>query len=470
MGTQSIRMEAGREFWRGVLTAGGFTPAPRWTVNPVNGVGEYRTTVPDDIMTASHRLANELALPLGSVLLAAHAKVLSALSGEQEITTGYVVAAADASRPLPCRLTTAPGSWRALLLNSHRVASELLSHKDFPVDDLRRELGLTQAPFETVLDLTGGGGDLAEHTVLEVRISQDGDQLALGLRYRTDVLDADCAARIAGYHLAALALIAADPDAGHGRQSLLSAEELRFQLEGLAGPRRELPDRRVHELFEERVRAHPDAVAAVHGERQWTYGELNARANRLARALLARGLGREGVVAVVTERNLNWLAAVLAIFKAGGAYLPVEPHFPAGRIATTLARAGCGLVLTEPGSTTTLDQALETLPAVQALVVDAAYEEDHPDGDLGIAVAPDQLAYIYFTSGSTGEPKGAMCEHAGMLNHLFAKIDDLGIGEGQVVAQTAPQCFDISLWQLVSALLVSGRTLLVEQEDILDVP
>ena len=75
---------------------------------------------------------------------------------------------------------------------------------------------------------------------------------------------------------------------------------------------------------------------------------------------------------------------------------------------------------------------------MQTLLVDAAYAEDHADDDLGVDVAPDQLAYIYFTSGSTGEPKGAMCEHAGMLNHLYAKIDDLGIGEGQVVAQTAP--------------------------------
>src|SRR5205807_5500162 len=81
---------------------------------------------------------------------------------------------------------------------------------------------------------------------------------------------------------------------------------------------------------------------------------------------------------------------------------------------------------------------------------------------------PPQLSYIFFTSGSTGEPKGAMCEQAGMLNHLFAKIDDLRIGEGDVVAQTAPQCFDISLWQLLAALLVGGRTLLVEQEIILD--
>jgi amino acid adenylation domain-containing protein len=174
-------------------------------------------------------------------------------------------------------------------------------------------------------------------------------------------------------------------------------------------------------------------------------------------------------VAVVTERNLDWMAAVLAIFKAGGVYLPIEPHFPADRIARTLTRAGCELVLTEPGSTATLGSALEGMPGVSTLFAEAAYAEDHAGTDLGIEVGPDQLAYIYFTSGSTGEPKGAMCEHAGMLNHLYAKIEDLEIGAGQVVAQTAPQCFDISMWQLVSALLAGGRTLIVEQDVILDV-
>ena len=457
--------ESGREFWRGVLLAGGFIALPRWTLEPVPGVGEHEARIPDELVAAVRRLADELAVPLSSVLLTAHAKVLGALSGEREVSTGY--AAVEGRRPLPCRMTTEPHSWRAMLLETHRAEFALLSHADVPVDDLRRELGLTKPLFETVFDVTAeDGGELAEDTVLWVSfLEHDG---LVRLRYRTDVLDADCVARIAGYHLTALALIAADPDAEHKRQSLLSGEELHVQLHGLAGPRRKLPDRRVHELFEERVRAHPNAIAAVHGDRQWTYRQLNGRANQLARALLARGLCREGVVAVVTERNLDWMAAVLAIFKAGGAYLPIEPHFPADRIARTLSRAGCRLVLTERGSTATLDRALDSLSGVQTLFIDAAYEEDHADGDLGVDVAPDQLAYIYFTSGSTGEPKGAMCEHAGMLNHLCAKIHDLGIGEGQVVAQTAPQCFDISLWQLVSALLVGGRTLVVEQEAILD--
>jgi amino acid adenylation domain-containing protein len=478
----TVQTEADREFWRSALVAGGFSAVPRWTRDPAAGTAEHEAKMPDDLLVTLRRLADGLSVSVSSVLLAAHAKVLAILSGEREVATGYV--GRQGGQPLLCRLTTEPDSWRSLLLAAHRAESELLAHSDFPVDDLRRDLGLTGPSFETVLDPRGldpsgldgigadpigNDGDLSEHTVLWVGTSGGDGQLALQLRYRTDVVDADGAARIAGYHLTALDLLAADLDAEHRRQSLLSVEELHFQLDGLAGPRRELPDRRVHELFEQQVEAHPEAVAAVQGDRQWTYRELNGRANRLARALLARGLQREAVVAVVTERNLDWMAAVLAIFKAGGVYLPIEPHFPGDRIAAMLSRAGCGLVLTEPDSISTLDQALASLSGVQTLFIETAYGEDHPDGNLGIDVAPDQLAYIYFTSGSTGEPKGAMCEQIGMLNHLFAKIDDLEISEGQVVAQTAPQCFDISLWQLVSALLVGGRTLIVEQDVILDV-
>ncbi|MER7482638.1 amino acid adenylation domain-containing protein [Streptomyces sp. NPDC126510] len=461
-------VEADREFWRRVLTAGGVTTVPRWTADPVTGVAEHDAMLPEDLLAVLSRLADDLAVPLGSVLLAAHAKVLAALSGEHEVTTGYVAVAG--SGPLPCRLTTEAPSWRTLVLHTHRAEAELLLHKDFPVEGLRRELGLPGPSTEALFDPTDDGGELVEDAVVRVGVQRRGGRLTLRTRYRTDALDADCVARIAGYHLTALGLIAADPDAAHSGQSLVSAQERRFQIEGLAGARRELPDHRFHELFEQRVRARPDAVAAVCGDRRWSYRQLNARANQLGRALLARGLRREDVVAVVTERNLDWVAAVLAVLKAGGVYLPIEPHFPADRIAAMLTRAGCGLVLTEPGSTAMLNRALHTLRAAPALSVDAAYAEGHSDRDLGVDVAPDQLAYIYFTSGSTGEPKGAMCEHAGLLNHLHAKIDDLRIDEWQVVAQSAPQCFDISLWQLAAALMVGGQTLLVEQEAILDVP
>ncbi|GGU87540.1 amino acid adenylation protein [Streptomyces filipinensis] len=467
MGTRVETDRPEREFWSRVLTAGGATAVPRWTREPVAGTAEQETAVPDDVADAVRSLVRRSGVPISALLLAAHAKVLSALSGEQEVVTGYT--AGVHGEPLPCRLTVSPGSWRDLVAATEHTEAELLAAREFPVAELRRELGLTEPSYEVVFGPMGDDEAHVDDGVLHVRWCDRGGRLMLRLRFRTDVLDTAAAARIGGYHLAALRSMAADVHADHTRQSLLSADERQEQLEGLAGPRRPLPDARAHELFEQRVRAHPQAVAAVHGEQEWTYGELNRRANRLARALLARGLGPEDVVAVVTERNLDWLAATLAVFKAGGAYLPIEPHFPAGRITATLSRAGCRLVLTESGSTHTLEQALDTLPGCQKLLVDAAYAEPHDDGDLGTPIDAGRLAYIYFTSGSTGEPKGAMCEHAGMLNHLHAKIDDLGIGEGGVVAQTAPQCFDISLWQLISALLVGGRTLLVEQDVITDV-
>jgi amino acid adenylation domain-containing protein len=459
--------DTGREHWRRVLVAGGAATIPRWARDPAPGVGEHEETVPTELVAALRRLAVELDVRLGTVLLAAHAVVRAALSGEREVVTGYALPDATV---LPCRLTTpAGGTWRELARATQRVEDDLLRHRGFPVADLRRELGLPGPSFETVLDLGSGVRELPDGVVLRVAVVPRGDALVLRLHHRTDALDADAAARIAGYHRSALAAMAADPDAEPGRQNLLSAQELRLQLDGLAGPRRGLPDLRVHELFEQRVVRHPDAVAAVHGDRRWTYRELNSRANRLARALRARGLPREAVVTVVMERNPDWMASVLAIWKAGLAYLPLEPHFPPTRITTAVSRAGCRLVLTERGSTTTLDQALATLPGVEVLHVDAAYAEGHADHDLGVAVAADQLAYVLFTSGSTGEPKGAMCEHAGMLNHIQAKLADLGVGEGEVIPQTGPQCFDISVWQLVGGLLVGGTTLLVEQDVVLDV-
>jgi len=442
----------------------GFTVVPRWTLDPVPGIGEHEVRIPDELTAASHRLANDSALPLSSVLLTAHAKVLGALAGEHEVCTGYAV---DPHPPLPMRMTLRPRSWREVLRGIARAESDLLAHSDVPVDDRGGAPAPAEPLFETVFDPSAGRGELAEGTVLRVGFVQR-DGFVLRLRYRTEVLDATCAARIAGYHVTALSLMTADPEAEHARASLLSAEELHCQLHGLAGPLRMLPDRRTHQLFEERARAHPDAVAAVHGNRQLTYRTLNARANQLARALLKRGLARESVVGVVTERNLDWMTAVLAIFKAGGAYLPFEPHFPAERIARMLSRAGCRLVLTERGSSAVLDRALHSLSGVETLLIEAALAEGHSETDPDVNVWPQQLSYIFFTSGSTGEPKGAMCEHDGMLNHLFAKIDDLRIAERDVLAQTAPQCFDISLWQLLAALLVGGRTLLVEQEIILD--
>ncbi|MFE5942848.1 amino acid adenylation domain-containing protein [Streptomyces sp. NPDC056480] len=451
-----------------------FTAVPRWAPHPVPGTAEHTGTAMTERTAELLRTrAEEFGVPVAAILLAAHAKVLAVLSGDPEVTTGYVLPRAH--HPATCRLHVRPGTWRRLVADAHR-ALRLLP------DTERRGTDRTAAPPEIVLD-PSGEAKAPEGTPLCVSVLE-GDPRVLRLRHRTDVIDSATADRIGGYYRRALEHLVTTPDEHHERCTLVSPEEIRFQTEELAGRARLLPDRRFHELFEDQARRRPDAVVAEYRGTRWTYRDLNERANRLARALLSRGLGPEGVVAVVAERTLHWMAAVIAVFKAGGTYLPIDPHYPPGRIAVMLDRADCTFVLTQPAEATrndatrndatrndatrNLERALATRPTTRVLSIPLVAESTARGDDLAVKVTADQLAYLYFTSGSTGEPKGALCEHAGMLNHLLAKIEDLGIEEGRVVAQTASQCFDISLWQLLAGPLAGGRTLLVEQDTVLD--
>ena len=212
--------DSDREFWHGVLTGGGFTPIPRWTLDPVPGVAVCEAAVPRDLLPALRQRAAELGVPLSSVLLAAHATVMAALSGEPEVVTGYL--AGIRGVPLPCRLAAAPGSWRTVLLEAHRTEWELLAHQDFPVGDLAGELGLTGPAFKTVFDALGGEGTLAPGIVLWVAIWPQRDRLAL----RPD----------------------GRPQHGARRQHALAAQRVEHGLEGRTGQAelaRQVADREV---------------------------------------------------------------------------------------------------------------------------------------------------------------------------------------------------------------------------------
>lgn len=430
------------------------------------------TVTPPEVAASCRDLAARLGVSPQAVLMAAHGRVISTLTGDSDVVFGFRQVAG--LPPLPCRLSPDGQTWSALITQAQRALDDLALVDAEKAATLLAELGGADRGFRYVLDLAADphpAGHGSATTWVHVSPHPDGPRLSVACR-------GESAAQsypdlIAGYHVTAMRAAVAMPQDPAGRASLVSPEEIRFQVEGLAGQSKHLPDRRYHELFEDRVRAEPDRLAAVHGDTHWTYAELNRHANRLARALLARGLRREDVVAVVVGRDLYWMAAVIAIFKAGGVYLPIEPHFPPERIEAMLARSRCRYVLTRPDTRTNLDAAVRADGArtdnVEVITVETALGEGHDAADLNVPVDAAQLAYIYFTSGSTGEPKGAMCEHAGLLNHLYAKVDDLGIDADQVVAQTAPQCFDISLWQLIAATLVGGHTVIVAQDDILDV-
>lgn len=193
-----------------------------------------------------------------------------------------------------------------------------------------------------------------------------------------------------------------------------------------------------------------------------TYAELDEAADRVAGTLLAAGLPAEGVVAVISQRSLDWLAAILGVFKAGGVYLPIDPAFSDDRIAELLRRSGCRFSLVEGEAAVGRVEAA----AVRALPL---VPEGNPGGRAE-CVPAGAPAYLFFTFRSTGEAKGAVCEHAGFLNHLLAKVEVFELRPGAVVAQTASQCFDISLWQALAPLVVGGTTVVVDPETMLDVP
>lgn len=432
-----------------------------WTLDPRPGIGECLLPIAPELLAALRDLAATQAVTFDAILLAAHLKVMSLLGGEPTASTAHAV---DVGPPRPLTVAVPPCAWRDLLRAAAQAQAAL---QDPP--EAAAATPVCEAAFDPLADRSA---ELPEGCVLRLGCTTAAGGLGLRLHYRTDWFDDAAAERIAGYHSRALAAIAAQPAADHRARSLLSANEQLLQLHGLAGPRRSRPDRRAHELFELQARRRPAAVALVHGTRRWTYQELDERANRIAHALLKQNLHREGVVAVMTGRNPEWIAAALAILKAGGAYLPVEPGLPAERIAAMLARADCRIVLTsrehEGAARRTLHRMPLAAPPITMLQIDTAMAPGDSDSSPGLPVAADQLAYLFFTSGSTGQPKGAMCEHAGMLNHLMAKIEDLGLTEASVLAQTAPIGFDISIWQMLAALLVGGRTLIVGQEAVLD--
>ncbi|WP_411107762.1 AMP-binding protein, partial [Streptomyces sp. cmx-4-9] len=219
-------------------------------------------------------------------------------------------------------------------------------------------------------------------------------------------------------------------------------------------------------LFEEQVGRAPDRVAVVCGGVSVSYGELNARANRLARVLVSRGVGPECFVGLVLPRSVDLVVAVLAVLKAGGAYVPVDPDYPADRVAYVLGDAGPSLVLVTEGCAGSLPEGL----GVPVLVVDAVDVVGEVAGGSGADLVAGELlggvwsqspAYVIYTSGSTGRPKGVVVPHGNVVR-LFGSTDRwFGFGADDVWTLFHSFAFDFSVWELWGPLLVGGRLVVV---------
>ncbi len=222
-----------------------------------------------------------------------------------------------------------------------------------------------------------------------------------------------------------------------------------------------------HSLFEEQTERTPDNIAVEFGNRSLSYRELNEKANQIGAFLINIGAGNEEPVAVLMERSDLFVQCVIGIWKAGGFYIPIEPNYPVERIKTILDNSKARFVLT---SSEYVSSKLEKSYKGDLIKLDTLSNKINSmdRANLNVNVNEKNLAYVIYTSGSTGTPKGAMIEHAGMINHMYAMINQLELDKNSVIVQNASHCFDISVWQFFNALILGAKTVIYDKDLILD--
>ncbi|OEJ34299.1 amino acid adenylation domain-containing protein [Streptomyces subrutilus] len=366
---------------------------------------------------------------------------------------------------LPLRVPAGPtATLHELAAAVRRGTGELRAHERFPLGDVLRDLPAAGAGSRRLFDITLSylrhprpaplPGASVESVVLApvhhqdalsvmVHAFEDDADLRVDLDYAVDVFDEDYPiASVAGHLLRLIAAGVAEPGRPAATLPVLDEAEHKDLTQLRQGP--EVPyadDRTVHGLIAEQAARTPDrtAVTGADGTPALTYADLDTRSNQVAHALRARGVGTGDRVAVLMDRSPQLIVALLGVLKSGGAYVPVDPGYPAERIGFLLQDSRAKVVLTDGGAPAG-DQDVPVLRTDELLT--------GPDGPLEDPATSHDLAYVIYTSGSTGRPKGVMVEHHSVVNRLAWMQKAYPVGEGDVLLQKTPISFDVSVWEL----------------------
>ncbi|WP_206795720.1 non-ribosomal peptide synthase/polyketide synthase [Amycolatopsis sp. MtRt-6] len=327
---------------------------------------------------------------------------------------------------------------------------------------------------------------------LTLEFQPDGGELRAALTYNTDLFDAATIDRLASHLGVLLAGVAADPDRPLSRLPLIGPAERALVLEKWNDTARSAGPATVPQLIAARVRRTPDAVAVIAGS-SLTYAELDARASRLASVLAGYGIGPERIVALALPRSVEIVVAQLAVWRAGGAFVPVDPTYPIERITFMLADARPALVLTLEGLAPPVPEGVAVLalddpalfeaasvapaasaglgaPAASAELAEPATSAASAEPAAATPVRPEHPAYVIYTSGSTGRPKGVVVTHAGLASFAAAEAEHFRVREGDRVLAYSSPSFDASLLELCLALPFGAALVVVPPEPLLGEP
>ncbi|MGY4306193.1 amino acid adenylation domain-containing protein [Bradyrhizobium sp. USDA 4369] len=450
-----------------------------------------------DLTGALRALSHRHGTTLYMTLLAGWAALLSRLSGQEDVVIGSPVANRGRAEieeligffvnTLALRVDVSGSLSVSELLarvKAQTVAAQ--EHQDLPfeqvVELLQPSRSLSHAPlFQAVLawqtmsverlDL----GELRLEAVevprvsaqfdLTLSLAETGGTISGGLEYATALFDRGTVERWVGYFVRLLEGMVADERVPVDRLPLQDdAERHRIVVEWNATAADYPQDVCVHELFEAQAARTPAAVAVVHEDRQLSYAELNAQANRLAHHLRGLGVRPDDRVAICIERSPEMIVGLLAILKAGGAYVPLDPAYPPERLAFMVQDSAPVALLVGGGAQAALAVAASGLAEngvpVLDIGADASQWAEAPAHDperSEVGLAADHLAYVIYTSGSTGQPKGAMNGHRAVVNRLLWMQDAYALDGDDAVLQKTPFSFDVSVWEFFWPLLAGAR-------------
>ncbi len=487
---EALASEESRRFWRDQIAE---LPSSRLVRRPDAPNGARRITtrpVPltEEMSAGLEELAENAGVPLKSVLLAAHLRVLGVLTGQSKVVSGFVTNGRPEGpggdrvlglflNTLPLRLELGEGTYADLVKRTFEAERRLLPHRRFPMAAVRRMAGgrtLFDATFnfnhfhvyDEIMQTTGL--DLLGHQVLEetdfpflVAFSRfpGASCVDLSLIYDESELSPEQVETIAGYYTRCLETMATRPEVAFRTHTLLSPEELALLDDWGGGKERyDTPEGLMHLWFEQKVEQFADRIALRGDGISVTYRELDERANRLAHHLRDAGIGPEVFVGLCTDRCVDMVVAILGILKAGGAYIPLDPAYPAERLKIIIEDSQVPIVVTQMAHEENLK-----LSGARLVVLDREADAiaTRPSTRVELPVEPDRTMYIMYTSGSTGKPKGCVVTHRHVVRLMHAMKPLYDLNENDVWSLLHSYGFDFAVWELWGALLYGACAVVV---------
>jgi amino acid adenylation domain-containing protein len=446
----------------------------------------YPIPISEEASTRLYKVARLLSVPLKSVLLAVHIRVMRFLTSRRNVVTGMVangrLAVSDGDRALglflnmlPLSLSSVAGSWRQLIEQVFKAERQMMEFRRYPLAELQRKKGeqLFETAFnfmhyhvyknvERLSDAEMLGYTGYEQTnlpfIANFSVAPGSLQISLHFNYLPAEFPQDQIALFAEYYQRCLTSIAADPEQSYTASPMLSEREQQHLLELAQG--NHVPydtGETIAELFNRQVQRSADAIALVCGTLKWTYRELDQRANQIARFLHKRGIKAETVVGIAIARQPEFIAVLVGIMKAGGAYLPLDTGYPPERLKYMLACSGAQFVVVQQSEQQKL-QAAGLLDQINIINLDEQRQtilQESVETAL-YRLHGDNLAHVIYTSGSTGQPKGVAITQRNVIrlvhNAAYARLtpDD-------VFVQLAPLFFDASTLEMWGSLVNGAR-------------